>query len=351
MEKNNKVLLGMSGGTDSSVAAILLKDSGYDVTGITLRFYEKNNDTEYLSDAKELCDRLGIKHLVYDVRSEFREYIIRYFIEEYMSGRTPVPCTLCNNYLKWPVLKKVADLEGIYNLATGHYVQKKYINGFWHILSGSDSDKDQSFFLWGLPQDILKRMILPLGNISKNEVRKIACDRGFHKISVKKDSLGVCFCPMDYRNFLMENVVDRIEPGFYMDEMNNVIGKHMGYPFYTIGQRRGLGIHLNKALFVKEIYPDKNIIVLSDNLKSLERNELFLSNWNIVNSDILLNNPEVIIKIRYRKQANKCVVTLSDNGYLHVKLIEPLTSVANGQAAAFYDKNILLGGGIIESSC
>ena len=148
MTPNQKVLLGMSGGTDSSVAALLLQDAGYEVTGITFRFYEKDGNAEYLDDARELCRRLGIRHITYDVRQEFQQRIIRYFIDEYMKGRTPVPCTLCNNYLKWPLLRQIADTEGIYHFATGHYAQKKRIDGFWHILCGADPDKDQSFFLW-----------------------------------------------------------------------------------------------------------------------------------------------------------------------------------------------------------
>ena len=167
MQENNKVLLGMSGGTDSSVAALLLQDAGYEVTGVTFRFYEKDNNTEYLDDARELCERLHISHITYDARNEFRERIISYFINEYMTGRTPVPCTLCNNYLKWPLLKKLADEKGIYHFATGHYVQKRNIDGYWHITTGTDVDKDQSFFLWGLPQDILQRMLLPMGKLTK----------------------------------------------------------------------------------------------------------------------------------------------------------------------------------------
>lgn len=194
----------MSGGTDSSVAAILLLDAGYEVTGVTFRFFEKDDNTEYLDDARELCSRLGIPHITYDLRDRFKKYIIDYFIKEYMTGRTPVPCTLCNNYLKWPILKEIADREGIYYVATGHYVQKTLCDGYWHIKSGTDPDKDQSFFLWGLPQDIMKRMMLPLGNITKTRVREIAAERGFMKASVKKDSLGVCFCPMDYRSFFAQ---------------------------------------------------------------------------------------------------------------------------------------------------
>lgn len=348
IDKNNKVLLGMSGGTDSSVAAILLMEAGYDVTGITFRFYEKDNNTEYLEDAAELCNRLGIKHIIHDVREKFSQYIIDYFIKEYMSGRTPVPCTLCNNYLKWPILEEIADREGIYHLATGHYVQKVLNGEYWHIACGEDPDKDQSFFLWGLPQHIMERMLLPLGCLTKNRVREIAAEKGFIKVAKKKDSLGVCFCPMDYRSFLKNNVKENIMPGFFYDEDNNIVGKHEGYPFYTIGQRRGLGIYMNKALFVKDIYPEENKIIISDNIRSLEKDEFILTDWNIINPDILLGKDDVIVKIRYRKQANRCTVTKDENGMLHVELHEPLASIAPGQAAAFYRNNIVLGGGIVK---
>ena len=258
MEKNNKVLLGMSGGTDSSVAALLLQDAGYEVTGITFRFYEKDNDTTYLDDARELCEKLHIPHIIYDVRQLFQEQIISYFIKEYMEGHTPVPCTLCNNYLKWPLLAQVADERGIYHFATGHYVQKQYIDGYWYITAGADKDKDQSFFLWGLPQPILERMLLPMGTLTKTRVRELAAERGFLKAATKRDSLGVCFCPMDYRSFLKAQVPpEHIQPGNFYNEQGECMGKHEGYPFYTIGQRRGLGVYVNKALFVKEILPQE----------------------------------------------------------------------------------------------
>lgn len=349
MEKNKKVLLGMSGGTDSSVAALLLQDAGYEVTGITFRFYEKDGSTEYLDDARELCRSLGIPHLVYDARTVFQEKIIRYFIQEYMAGRTPVPCTLCNNYLKWPLLTQVADERGIYHLATGHYVNKRYIDGYWHITCGKDTDKDQSFFLWGLPQSILERMCLPMGGLTKTRVREIAAARGFLKAATKRDSLGVCFCPMDYRSFLKTHVPEgKIVPGNFYDERGHCLGKHEGYPFYTIGQRRGLGIHLNKALFVKEIIPQENKVIISDNLQALEKNEMFLTHWNLVNAETVLGHDDVIVKIRYRKQANRCTVTQLNDGRLHIQLHEPLASIASGQAAAFYRGDVVLGGGIIE---
>lgn len=340
-------MLGMSGGTDSSVAALLLQDAGYEVVGVTFRFYEKEGCTEYLDDARELCHRLGIQHIVSDQRERFKSTIIDYFVAEYMSGRTPVPCTLCNNYLKWPLLCQIADEMGIYHVATGHYVQKQKIDNFWHITNGADEEKNQSFFLWGLPQEILERMLLPMGGLTKLRVREIAEERGFLKAARKKDSLGVCFCPMDYRSFLRDRVsADAIQKGKFVDTEGNFIAWHEGFPFYTIGQRRGLGIDLNKAVFVKDIVPAENRVVLGD-LGSLERREMRLKGWNIINPSQLLERDDVVVKIRYRKQENRCTVSLLPDNTLHVHLHEPLTAIAPGQAAAFYRGEVLLGGGII----
>ena len=347
MEAKERVLLGMSGGTDSSVAALLLQDAGYDVVGVTCRFYEREGDTEYLNDARDLCRRLGIQHIVSDQRALFQSTIIDYFVSEYMAGRTPVPCTLCNNYLKWPLLRQIADAMGIYHIATGHYVQKQKIGDFWYVTNGADEDKNQSFFLWGLSQDILERMVLPLGGVTKQRVRDIAEERGFVKAARKKDSLGVCFCPMDYRTFLRERVsAEAIQRGKFVDTEGNFIAWHEGYPFYTIGQRRGLGIDLNQAVFVKDIVPADNKVVLGD-LRSLERTEMRLKDWNIINPALLLDKDDIIVKIRYRKQENRCTVTLLPDNTLHVQLHDPLTAIAPGQAAAFYRGDVVLGGGII----
>lgn len=347
MDVKKRVLLGMSGGTDSSVAALLLQDAGYEVVGVTFRFFEKEDSTEYLDDARDLCQRLGIQHIISDQRKRFKSTIIDYFINEYMSGHTPVPCTLCNNYLKWPLLRQIADEMSIYYLATGHYVQKRNVDGFWHITNGADEDKNQSFFLWGLPQDILERMVLPLGGLTKQRVREVAKERGFLKVAQKKDSLGVCFCPMDYRTFLRDNVPAKaIQKGKFIDTEGNFIAWHEGYPFYTIGQRRGLGIDINQAIFVKDIVPAENKVVLGD-LKSLERTEMHLKDWNVVNPSQLFGRDDIVVKIRYRKQENRCTVTLLSDNRLHIQLHEPLTAIAPGQAAAFYRGDILLGGGII----
>ena len=367
MEENKRVLLGMSGGTDSSVAAMRLLEAGYEVTGVTFRFYELNDSTEYLEDARHLAERLGIRHITYDAREIFREQIIEYFVQEYMVGHTPVPCTLCNNYLKWPLLSKIADEMGIFYIATGHYVRKVKVDDTYYITYAADSDKDQTFFLWGLKQDILRRMLLPMGDITKVEARAFAAERGFQKVAVKRDSLGVCFCPMDYRSFLKKWLVSNcqsqvsvgqpqvsagqtwsteVRRGRFVDEKGDFIAWHEGYPFYTVGQRRGLGIHLNRAVFVKEIRPEKNEVVLAS-LQALEKTEMLLKDWNIVNRERLLGHADIIVKIRYRKQENHCTVTVTLDNFLHVQLHEPLTAIASGQAAAFYKDGLLLGGGII----
>ena len=377
IEENKRVLLGMSGGTDSSVAAMRLLEAGYEVIGVTFRFYELNGSTEYLEDARNLAERLGIRHITYDAREIFARQIIEYFVQEYLAGRTPVPCTLCNNYLKWPLLAKIADEMGVFYIATGHYAQNIQLNETFYITYAADSDKDQTFFLWGLKQDILNRMLLPMGDITKAEARAWAAEHGFRKVATKKDSIGVCFCPMDYRTFLKDWLVrngqmsvsnseasinnsqtsgsdkqtwsDRIRRGRFVDEKGNFIAWHEGYPFYTIGQRRGLGIHLNRPVFVKEIDPENNEVMLAS-LSSLEKTEMWLKDWNLVNQERTLGRSDIIVKIRYRKQENHGTITVTSDHLLHVQLHEPLTAIAPGQAAAFYGAGLLLGGGIIVNA-
>ena len=377
IEENKRVLLGMSGGTDSSVTAMRLLEAGYEVIGVTFRFYELNGSTEYLEDARNLAERLGIRHITYDAREIFARQIIEYFVQEYLAGRTPVPCTLCNNYLKWPLLAKIADEMGVFYIATGHYAQNIQLNETFYITYAADSDKDQTFFLWGLKQDILNRMLLPMGDITKAEARAWAAEHGFRKVATKKDSIGVCFCPMDYRTFLKDWLArngqmsvsnseasinnsqiscsdkqawsDRIRRGRFVDEKGNFIAWHEGYPFYTIGQRRGLGIHLNRPVFVKEIDPEKNEVVLAS-LSSLEKTEMWLKDWNLVNQERTLGRSDIIVKIRYRKQENHGTITVTSDHLLHVQLHEPLTAIAPGQAAAFYGDGLLLGGGIIVNA-
>ena len=328
MEK--RVLLGMSGGIDSSVAAMKLQEAGYEVTGVTLRLHDDGG--RGAEEAARLADRLGIAHFEYDAREAFEAQVVRYFTEEYLAGRTPVPCTVCNNRLKWPLLARLADERGIRSIATGHYVRKVCHDGRWYIAPAADADKDQSFFLWGLKQDILERMLLPMGDLTKVEARAYAARRGFQRVAEKKDSLGVCFCPMDYRTFLRRAVpADRLP----------------GRGAFLYEQRRGLGIHLNRAVYVKNTCCERNEVVLAP-LASLYRTEMWLKDWNLVDEARVLGSGTVIVKIRYRKQANRCLVSRTDDDRLHVRLLDPLEAVASGQAAAFYDaEGLLLGGGII----
>ena len=345
--KKERVLLGMSGGTDSSMAALLLQEQGFDVIGVTFRFHEKEDNKEYLEDARALAKHLGIEHITHDARELFQEKIVRYFVDAYLQGETPVPCTLCNNYLKWPLLVQLADERGIERIATGHYVRCLPFEGKYYIYPGLDHEKDQSFFLWALPQAILKRMVLPLGEITKVSVRALAAERGFQKEATKKDSLGVCFCPGDYRSFLQKQPeATEIKQGFFEDSKGKILGKHAGFPFYTVGQRRGLGVNFQHPVFVKETHPATNRVVLAP-IAELYKEEMFLRDWYLTSPELFVDGREVICKIRYRKQATPSIVTVLSDGRLHVRFLEPLESIAAGQAAAFYEERRVVGGGII----
>ena len=362
--KKNTVLLGMSGGTGSSVAAMLLLEAGYKVTGVTFRFWDSPEFTEtliaspealpsYIQEAKELAKSLNIEHFVYDARATFRTQIVDYFISEYMAGRTPVPCALCNNLLKWPLLAQLADERGIEHIATGHYVRlTESPSHRLFVRQGFDPDKDQSFFLWGLSEALLRRIIFPLGERTKTDVRAIAAAQGYQRVATKRDSLGVCFCPMDYRSFLRRELgTNAFSKGSFVDSKGNLLGQHEGYPFYTIGQRRGLGIWLNRQLFVTDIRPQENEIVLGA-IDDTARMEFDICDWRSPDpAELLSNPPELVVKIRYKKQLNHCRVsqyTTSQGSHLHITLQEPLTAIAPGQAAAFYLGDRLLGGGIIS---
>ncbi len=350
-----RVLLGMSGGTDSSVAAILLKEQGYEVVGTTLRLWSETDNfnnselPQYILDAKCLAEKLNIEHHIVDAKSEFYTKVIEYFKNEYLTGRTPNPCAKCNVVLKWKLLLEQADRLECDYISTGHYTQIEFFNGNYYIKKGNDPDKEQSFFLWGLNQEILSRIIFPLGKYNKAEVKNIAAKHGFEYIANKKESTGVCFLNGgDYQPFL-QNLINEanifIPQGNYIDTDGNVIGKHNGYPFYTVGQRRGLGLNTNSPLYVSHIAPDSNTITLC-NRNNLYKNEMLVTGYNLVNNNDLQN--EVITKIRYRKQAAPSIVSIIDSNTLKVNFIEPEWSIAPGQTAAFYIGERLIGGGYID---
>jgi tRNA-specific 2-thiouridylase len=338
----------MSGGTDSSVAAILLLEQGYQVTGITFRFWEEGENT-HLQDAVRLAGQLGIKHITYDARDVFRENVVRYFVDEYLSGRTPFPCVKCNNELKWKLILEEANRLGCEKVAMGHYVNIVHENNSFFVSEGKDPDKDQSFFLWGLEQEQLSRIIFPLGQFHKTEVRAMAAIRGYKRVSEKKDSLGACFCQGDYRPFLKRQLADPdkcIFPGNFLDEEGNILGRHEGYPLYTVGQRRGL-IHLNRKVFVREIRPETNEIILAP-LANMYKTEFLIRDVNVVDRSLFTDVFDVICRIRYRKQNTLCRVIFLEKERARVELAEPLESIAPGQTAVFYRNGMILGGGFIE---
>jgi tRNA-specific 2-thiouridylase len=343
-----RILLGMSGGTDSSVAAILLMEQGYEVVGITFRFWEEG-ENKHLEDAQRLAKQLGIEHVTFDALDIFKQKVVGYFVDEYLSGRTPFPCAKCNNELKWKLILQEADRLGCEKVAMGHYTRIVEKDGRFFISEGFDPDKDQSFFLWGLTQKQLARIIFPLGEFRKTDVRKMAADRGFKYVSEKKDSLGACFCSGDYRPFLKRQLINPnklIYPGNFIDESGQILGTHEGFPLYTVGQRRGL-IHLNRKVFVKEILPATNEVVLAP-LANMYKTKFFVRDYNLVDKDLFSSEFDTICRIRYRKQNTLSRIVIIDDNHLKVELAEPLESIAPGQTAVFYRDGKVLGGGFIE---
>lgn len=344
----NRVLLGMSGGTDSSMSAILLQEAGYEVVGITFRFWDSPEAPRHLEDARTLSDRLGIEHYVLDAREEFNRSIVDYFTGEYMRGRTPVPCVKCNNELKWKLLLQEANRLEIPHIATGHYTRKGWYKETLCVMKGIDEEKDQSFFLWGLGNEILSRALFPLGEMTKQSVRSYAAQKGFERVATKKDSIGVCFCPGDYHSFLRQHIHPSLfVEGDFIDESGEMIGRHMGYPFYTVGQRRGLGVQRRYPLFVKSIDVENNRIMLAP-LSDMYQDSFTISHIRSINRDFLTDSEPLICRIRYRKQATPCFLEFTSEDQAIVRLLEPLESIAPGQSAVFYRDEKVMGGGIID---
>lgn len=347
---NKRVLLGMSGGIDSSVSAMLLQEQGYEVIGISFLFGEILDVNETIvRDAKTLANKLGIKHLTIDLQKEFKNSVVKYFVDEYLQGRTPFPCAYCNPKVKFYYLEEYAKRENCSFIATGHYVQIKNYKGKKCIYQGVDPEKDQSFFLWGLTENLVQKLIFPLGGFEKTEIRKTAKERGFVTLSKKKDSLGICFIEgTDYRKFLKKEGI-KSKPGNFVDPSGYVLGKHLGITNYTIGQRRGLGLNLNYPVFVAKINLDDNEIVLAK-YKDLYRNKIVVSGIQVSDIQSINGIESLTVKVRYRLQETPCELNILDDARAEVRLLKPEAMIAAGQTAVFYDKDRLVGGGFIESS-
>lgn len=341
----------MSGGIDSSVAAMILQEKGYEVIGITFVFSGNSDIDDHPTsrNAKVLAQKLEINHHTIDLRKEFKELVIRYFVDSYRCGKTPFPCAVCNPQIKFYNLEKYADKFSCDYISTGHYVNIVDNNGTKYISTGKDNEKDQSFFLWGLSKHLIERLIFPLGNTLKDDVRKYAENKGFKSLSHQNESMGICFIEgNDYRKYLTEFGL-KFEPGNFINRKGEVLGKHKGIFHYTIGQRRGLGIHLNKPVFVRELKPKTNEVVLAD-FHELYRKVLYLQNSHFVNVEALDIEKIYTVKIRYRLQETPCKIRLLVQNKAIVELLEPVAMVANGQTAVFYEEERVIGGGFISDS-
>ena len=356
-EKDKRVLVGMSGGIDSSAVCIMLQEQGYEVVGVTMRTWDipshfstpGQSQPDEVLEAQALAARLGIEHHVADVRKEFKDVIVKYFIDEYMSGRTPNPCVMCNPLFKERILCEWADRTDCAWIATGHYCQLKDINGARYIVTGDDSTKDQSYFLWKLPQDILKRMMFPLGGMTKTEVRAYLASKGFEAKAKGGESMEICFIDKDYREFLKEHCPDideRIGAGWFVDSKGLKLGQHKGFAYYTIGQRKGLEIALGKPAYVLKINPAKNTVMLGD-ADQLKAEYMLVEQVNVICMEELRRCKELSVRIRYRSRPIPCQVALLDNGQLLVKFEGEASAITPGQSAVFYEGNRVLGGGFI----
>ncbi|MCB0636995.1 MAG: tRNA 2-thiouridine(34) synthase MnmA [Lewinella sp.] len=364
MSKHGRVLVAMSGGIDSTVTAMLLHEEGYEVVGITMKTWDYANSggskketgccsLDSINDAREVAVSMGFHHFIVDIRDEFGDYVIDNFVDEYLAGRTPNPCVLCNTHIKWSALLKRADALDCQFIATGHYAKIMHENDRYFIRKSVDEHKDQSYVLWGLSQECMARSRFPLGGMTKPEVRQLAADFGYIELSKKAESYEICFVPdNDYRGFLKRRVPDleaRVAGGAFVNTKGEVIGQHQGYPFYTIGQRKGLGMAFGEPMFVTEIRPDTNTVVLGT-MDELVRNGMQVGQVNLMKyAELPADGMEALTKIRYKDQG--CLSTLrNENGQVSVEFHANVRGVAPGQSAVFYEGDDVIGGGIIYSS-
>ena len=361
MSKLGRVLVAMSGGVDSSVAAVMLHEQGYEVIGITMKTWDyassgsSSKETgccslDSINDARALAVSYGFPHYILDIREEFGNFVIDNFVEEYLAGRTPNPCVLCNTHIKWEALIKRANHLDCEFIATGHYANIREENNRKIISKGKDESKDQSYVLWGVSQANLSRTMLPLGKFHKSEIKQMAIDMGQVALAAKSESYEICFVPdNDYRAFLNNKVpglAQQVAGGNFVLQDGTVLGQHKGYPFYTVGQRKGLEIALGEPMFVLDIQPDKNEVVLG-RIGELEKQEAIVRGFNLVKYENILTPIDSLTKIRYKDKGTLSSI-VQEADYMKVDFYSPVSGLAPGQSAVFYEGKDLIGGGIIS---
>lgn len=350
-----KIVVGMSGGVDSAAAAYLLKEAGFEVIGVTLRTWQSDDGSESLccdiDDARSVAFKLGIDYYPINCTSDFQRYVVDPFAKEYLRGMTPNPCIECNRYVKWDKLLYYAQVVGAKYIATGHYASVVRLdNGRYTVQKAAHSEKDQTYMLYKLTQEQLAATKMPLGDLSKSEVRQIAKDAGL-PVASKPDSQEVCFVTDgSYADYIAETAGQGCPgDGFFVDTDGNVLGKHKGIYRYTIGQRKGLGLALGYPAYVKEIHTDTNEVVVSEE-KELYRRELLCRdiNWMSIPGMEKGEHIRCTVKIRYRHGGQPAAIEMTDNGLVRVTFDDPVRAATPGQSAVFYDKeDRVIGGGII----
>ena len=347
--KNNKVLLGMSGGVDSSVSALLLKNKGYEVIGVTLNLFASNIYTENTyTDAKNICNFIGIPHFTYDYKNEFKKYVIDNFINCYANCKTPNPCIECNKYMKFGFMYEKAKELGCNYIATGHYAKTEYSEkyGRWVLKKSKAGKKDQSYVLWNIPKNLIEHILFPLSDFeNKDEIRAIAKANNL-KVANKPDSEDICFIPDgNYKKFLEKNSDIKPKEGNIVNSKGEILGKHTGLYNYTIGQRKGLGISYKVPLFVLGFNKAKNEVIVGEE-KELYKKEVLVTDVNLLLVDEIKGEIEVEVKTRYSSKVAKAKI-IQDGKNIKVAFEEPQRAITPGQSAVFYVGDIVLGGGKI----